>query len=212
MTRRWIAILLGVTAMPFTVAAQESAQSPQPRQGPMTIERVDNGFAIAPDFKVTRLQGASVGVAGVYGGWVLDHALLFGGGAYWLTNRSSPSDLAYGGAVVEWRQFTDHRLGFSARGLAGVGQANTTTTVMFADGHEFSGRVDGDDTGNHEFVSTFRRRNTFFLAEPQVDLVWNMTRVLHLHGGIGYRLTTSGTSGTDRLDGVSSSVSLQIGK
>jgi hypothetical protein len=211
MTRRSVAILLGVLSAPLTAAAQESPQPPQPRQGPMTIERVENGFAIAPDFKVTRLQGASVGVLGVYGGWVFDHALLLGAGGYWLTNRSSQSDLAYGGAVVEWRQFTDHRLGFSARGLAGVGQANTATTTLI-DVRLPSGRVDADDVRDTDSFSTFRRRNTFFLAEPQLDLVLNLTRWLHLHGGIGYRLTTSGRTGSDRLDGVSSSVSLQIGK
>jgi hypothetical protein len=211
MTRRSVAILLGVLSTPLTAVAQESAQPPQPRQGPMTIERVENGFAIAPDFKVTRLQGASVGVLGVYGGWVFDHALLLGAGGYWLTNRSSQSDLAYGGAVVEWRQFTDHRLGFSARGLAGVGQANTATTTLI-DVRLPSGRVDADDVRDTDSFSTFRRRNTFFLAEPQLDLVLNLTRWLHLHGGIGYRLTTSGRTGSDRLDGVSSSVSLQIGK
>src|SRR5437016_11139883 len=86
-----LAILL-MLAAPMTAAAQQaesgadSAGQPPPTQGPMTVERVHNGFAVAPDFKVTRIDGSTGRLAGGYAGWIFDDALMVGGGGYWLTN------------------------------------------------------------------------------------------------------------------------------
>ena len=51
-----IALLL-VLIIPISAAAQEDES--QQSQGPMTVERVHNTWAIAPDFKVTKVDGTT---------------------------------------------------------------------------------------------------------------------------------------------------------
>ena len=56
-----IALLL-VLIIPISAAAQEDES--QQSQGPMTIECVHNTWAIAPDFKVTKVDGTTGRLAG----------------------------------------------------------------------------------------------------------------------------------------------------
>ena len=91
-----------VTALCIAMPTLAFAQ-PDPPQEPETaplggfaIERMENGFVIAPDFKFTDIDNAFGSLAGLYGGWVMDHRLLIGGGAYWLTNGSADLEMAYG--------------------------------------------------------------------------------------------------------------------
>jgi PEGA domain len=185
----------------LAAAAPLSTEAPPRPQAPIRLERGDSGFVIAPDFKTTRLDGRSAGLAGVYGGRVIDGELMIGAGAYWRTNGARASDMAYGGAVVEWRQHTDRLLGFSVRGLAGVGR--TSQSVHFAD-------VPAD--GDRAPEVRFRLHQDFFIAEPQADLILRIANQLHLHMGVGYRLTSGQGHGVGPLNGVTGSVSVQIGR
>ena len=54
---RVAAVALLFALIPITAAAQEDES--QQSQGPMTIERVHNTWAIAPDFKVTKVDGTT---------------------------------------------------------------------------------------------------------------------------------------------------------
>ena len=51
----------------------------------------------------------------------------------------------------------------------------------------------------------------FFVAEPQLNVMWNLTRGQRLVFGLGYRVTGSAPWLGDRLNGVSGSVAFQIG-
>ena len=56
-----------------------------------------------------------------------------------------------------------------------------------------------------------RFHDGFFIADPEVSLLVNLTHRLRLTGGVGDRLI-GGASGTDdRLRGVTGSLALQIG-
>ena len=55
------------------------------------------------------------------------------------------------------------------------------------------------------------RREGFFVAEPEANLLVNLTRHLRLTAGVGYRLIGGARSADDRLRGVSGGVALQIG-
>src|SRR5438105_3566969 len=123
--------------MPLAAAGQGTTPPPS-NQGPMIVERVEHGFAIVPDFKVTRVNHAAARFAGAYGGWIIDDTLLIGAGGYWLTNRSTAHKMAYGGAVVEWLTRTDRRFGFDAKSLIGFGEATLSGSAT-----DF--RFDGDD-------------------------------------------------------------------
>jgi hypothetical protein len=213
---------LFVLTMPIAASAQEAdagsgaagqAAQPPGTQGPMTLERVHNGFALAPDFKVTKIDGATGRLAGGYGGWIFDDALLIGAGGYWLTNNTNTTrDFGYGGAVVEWMQRTDHAIGYAARGLVGIGTARFSDTTFI--GPPIERIVDRD--GRRQIVDRdafirFERRTEFFVAEPQASVLFTLTRHMRVDAGVGYRLVAGGRGADDRLRGVTGSVSLQLG-
>jgi hypothetical protein len=224
MTRRTCAASVAavlLAAAPMRAAAQEpasasdvaAAQPPQ-TQGPMTIERVHNGWAITPDFKVTDFDGATKSLAGAYGGWVYDNTLLIGAGGYWMTNGSRDRDLQYGGAVVEWLQHADRALGFSVRGLVGWGTSELPGTVLRI--VQPSPRSDRDGRRLPSGAPTTTTvpvvfHDDFFVFEPQATALIRVTRLMRVTAGVGYRLTDGAHGLDDRLHGVSGSVGLQIG-
>jgi len=210
--------LLAIVSMPLGAAAQDvskssddSAQQPPQTQGPMTVERVHDGWAIAPDFKVTRIDGVTSELAGAYGGWVFDEALLVGAGGYWMTNRTSSRELQYGGAVVEWFGGADRALGYTVRGLVGWGTSRLPGTIQ-----NFASPLRGFDrddlrqptpTGTVQVVF----RDNFFVFEPQADALIKLARLVRVDVGVGYRLI-DGVADTDRrLRGATGSVALVIG-
>src|SRR5262245_44807255 len=115
-------------AIPAASAAQDAVTQPV-NQGPMKIERVENGWAIAPEFRYGRVDEKDAWFAGAYGGWLYEKTLLIGAGGYWQTNETTTRDMAYGGAVVGWLVGADRPIGFSARALIGGGRATITGTL-----------------------------------------------------------------------------------
>ena len=120
--RRVLALALGACALGGAAAAQE----PEAAAGPV-VERIRSGFVIAPDLKITGVDGGSGALAGLYGGFVTDRRLLLGAGAYWLTGGPGSVDLAYGGGLVEWFANPRGRLDVSVRSLFGAGRATLTS-------------------------------------------------------------------------------------
>jgi hypothetical protein len=62
-------------------AALDATTAAQTSQGPMTVERVHNGFIITPEFKYTEIDKRSAGLAGGYAGVVFEEHFMIGGGA-----------------------------------------------------------------------------------------------------------------------------------
>ena len=117
-----LALALGACALGGAAAAQE----PEAATGPV-VERIRSGFVVAPDLKITSVDGGSGPLAGLYGGFVTDRRLLLGAGAYWLTGGPGSVDLAYGGGLVEWFANPRGRLDVSVRSLFGAGRATLTS-------------------------------------------------------------------------------------
>lgn len=163
----------------------------------------EDGFVFAPDFRITELNHRTTGFAGFYGGYVFARQLMLGGGAYFQLDDRHSEQMSYGGAVAEWRLFEDRPVGLTLHGLAGYGQA--TTDVFYAfNGHNtrmdpFGGR------GGYRYGFT----EEFWVGEPQAQVVAHFGGHIRLVGGVGYRFTSADSS---NLDGISGSVSLQIGK
>lgn len=179
----------------------------------MTLERIENGFIIAPDFKYTKVDQASAKLAGVYGGWVYDHMLLIGGAGYWLTNENRAFQMAYGGAVVKWLVQSKEPVGFSLGALIGGGRATLPTTFAGF------GPIDNDRDGNNMdsrptyiVVSsgTFAVRRDFMVFEPEADVNLKLARQVRLAVGVGYRVVGGAFDMNRQLRGVSGSVSLQF--
>jgi hypothetical protein len=207
-------------AVLFLVATAASAQTATPvNQGPMVIERLHSGFVVAPDFKLTEVDRATSALAGGYAGWLTDETFFIGGGAYFLADHASDRKMAYGGLVLQLLARTDRRVGFGVKGLIGGGRATLGTTVTQIPGFRDLPNVpdlrrsgiDLDRSLRAPTSSRVRFSQGFFVAEPQVDVVFRLTRQLRLTGGAGYRLIDAEGRDDRRLRGATGSLGLQIG-
>jgi len=208
---------LTICLLPIAAAAQTATPGSAASQGPMIVERVHSGFLVAPDFKITEVDGKTSELAGGYAGWLTDGKIFFGGGGYWLANQSRDREMAYGGLIVQWLARTNERFGFSAKGLVGGGRATLSSGVAeilrLSDRDRASlGRIDQDDLNRARLTDDrLRFREDFFVAEPEVDLLVRLTKRLRLTGGAGYRFTGGEGRNDNRLHGAVGSVGLQIG-
>jgi hypothetical protein len=208
---RTLSAALAFCLLPIAAAAQtrgaglDLSAADQASQGPMTVERVHNGFMAAPEFKFTEIEKRSSGLAGGYAGVVFDEHFFIGGGAYVLTTNTRGRDLAYGGLMLQWFGGGD-TFGFAAKTLVGGGRTEWSGTAQFAGAN---GRV---------IREPFRTSQGLYVAEPELDARVAITRQLHLVVGAGYRFTGYDrrdafvdVPGRTRLNGAVGSVALQIG-
>jgi hypothetical protein len=218
MTRTvFVALAFGAVAVAVTgpASAQEAVrvdQASPDSQGPMTLERVHDSWAIAPDFKMTRLDGASRALTGGYVGRIFDDTLLIGGAGYWLPDNSINRKLAYGGAVVEWREHPgDGPIGFAIKGLVGFGQSTMTSTVNLVD-NRYGPFLDRDRSPSAQATTAIIRFDQgFFVAEPQAELLIGLARNVRLNCGVGYRAVGAANGVENRLRGVSGGIGLEFG-
>src|SRR4030095_9022282 len=80
-TMRTLAILLALIFVPLFAAAQEL--TPPQSQG-VVIERIHHNFVVAPDFKITDVDGRTGNLAGVSAGVLQVDTLFIGGARDWL--------------------------------------------------------------------------------------------------------------------------------
>jgi len=208
----WLALCLVPTAAAAQIggAATADLTAAQTSQGPMIVERVHNGFLVAPDFKITQVDKKAAGLAGGYAGFVIDDAFFIGGGGYALVTNTRDRQMVYGGLVLQWFGRANERFGYSAKTLIGGGTSESSSTVQLMEG----GRMVSE---------RLRFRQDFFVAEPEVDAIVRLTTHLRLTAGVGYRFTGSGRFGHDdyrygpsglpasRLNGAVASIGLHIG-
>ena len=117
--------------------------------------------------------------------------------------------MAYGGLVVGWLARTNHRFGFGAKALVGGGQATLSNTIV--------GIVEMPDDRDGPFgrgpspprehpiiqpnaTTRVRFHDGFFIADPEANLLVNLTHRLRLTGGVGYRLISGARGTDDRLE------------
>jgi hypothetical protein len=190
---------------------------PQPTetllQGP-----VDDGFVLAPDFKFTDVDGDFANLAGAYGGWILNRKLLLGGGAYTLTNGSDSTGMTYGGAVVEYFVNPSSLVNLSFRGLAGGGSATVGTLGRTRGSLDFA-RASMHDARRRPAMSfpdgdvsfdSFTRSSSFFVAEPELNVMLNVSQKFRLSFGGGYRFIGGADGLNERLEGFTASAALKL--
>lgn len=200
-----------------SVAAQTPAAPPAPADPPagkLVVERIEQGWLVAPDVRAADLDGKVGSLVGGYVGRITDRTWLIGGGGYYLANRDDDFTMFYGGPVIEWLALKDHKVGFGLRTIVGGGSATMPFTLSGVRGD--IGRMPSRDVrfGSRRPVSGDTRiavRDDFFIAEPQANLLWNVTPKYRLSVGVGYRLIGAAPLLGDSLEGVSGSISLQIG-
>jgi hypothetical protein len=213
---RLLLITLGAACWATQAEAQCTAQT----QG-LRVEPIESGFVIAPDAKFTEVNDRFATLAGVYGGWLSDRTLLIGAGAYWLTNRDHDFKMQYGGGIVRWTIGGHRTLGLSTGALIGIGDATLPRRYgdlfRVADGGTTSAGRTARFVNDARFgrgitsETPVRINDDFFIAEPQVNAIWNITGWMRLDAGVGYRLIGASDLLDDQLRGVSGSIALQFG-
>ena len=197
--------------------------TPPPTNGPLVLERIHDGWVLAPDFKVTDFDNRTGELAGAYGGRLIDGTLLIGGAGYWLANEGRDFKLTYGGLVVGWQSPEFGRIRFGGRGLVGAGTATLGFDVNTLRGDVRFGvtdpRTTGSTPGHAPIVlqqpqtvrARFVGRDDFFVVEPQANISARITRVIGVSCGIGYRATAEADVLRDRLNGPTANLAIQFG-
>lgn len=191
--------VLAVLLLPMAAAAQTT-------QGPLVLERIHNPFVVAPDYKITDIDGDTGQMAGAYAGKLLGDTLFVGGGFYWLVNGDHGEEMRYGGLMIGWSMPAGRAIRFGARGLVGVG-----TATLGVDG-QFIGQPRGRNSvrGFPGQTVRFLARDDFFVFEPQLNATVQVIPHVGVDVGGGYRLSGATNALEDRLNGVSGSVAVQL--
>jgi hypothetical protein len=218
--RKTLVVAFLLLLCPVASRAQDSsstatAQSGPRSDGPMVIQRIESGFTIAPDFKITEFDDKTSMLAGFYGGWLEDKTFFVGGGGYWLTNGSHDQGLSYGGLVLGWSVHGDRKVGFGAKSLIGGGVATLASQVMtFVPGPRPEPRT-RPLPPIVPVTTTVLFDEGFFIFEPEANVFATLGHHFRLTGGVGYRLIGEaygyGHDTGDRIRGIIGSVALQIG-
>jgi len=180
--------------------------SPRGSEGNIRVTTGEDGFMIAPDFRVTDINHHTAQLLGAYGGYVFGRQFLVGAGGYWQVDSTDGTHIAYGGPVFQWRVFPDKAVGLNLHGLIGGGW-------RYADDFYFANfdgpRIDhrGVPAGRYYGLPYGWYDSGFFVAEPEAQIVVRLASWIRLQGGVGYRATSS-----DNLNGASGSVGVQFGR
>lgn len=143
---------------------------------------IENGGFGGPVLKLTEFDGEIGLMTGGRGGWIVNHTFVLGGGGYGLaTNIEAPEttirrrvprnlylNVGYGGPIIEFIVASRKLIHFSVNVLIGAG------------GLSYSDRYfdyDYDD----------RDGDAFFVAEPGIDLMLNVSKFFRIGFGATYR-------------------------
>jgi len=143
---------------------------------------IDHGGFGGPVVKLTQINGEFGVLVGGRGGWIINHTFVIGGGGYGLANNieldglgfKNRLNLGYGGFEMEYILNSDALLHLSVQLLLGGGSVTYSRWNSAEEGWW--------DWDKHEFPA-----NTFFIAEPGVNLMVNIAKFFRLGFGGSYR-------------------------
>ena len=159
-----------LSALATVLLAMAAAAAPV--EALINDDEVSWGFFIRPELKITPIKSHTTELVGGILGTSLGRALYLGVGGYTLINSVSTDsgafklkafDIWYAGAHADYTIFSTKLFHGSLSGFIGGGQINN------------SGTAPGSDSAN------------LFIAEPDINLEFNLTNTLELGVGIGYR-------------------------
>ena len=219
--------LLGAAALvasaAVTLAAEpawagDGPQAPPqgPRPSPVVVEQVQTGPLFSVDVKYARVNDEDEVLLGGSGGMLFDGKLLIGAAGYWMVTGDELNGMTYGGALVEWYALRGSRVALSLGGLVGGGFARVTSgwddwyMPMPADQVRFS--HGGGRPGYYPPAQYYWAYDQgFFVAEPQVNVVWQVAPGVAIVGGAGYRIVGAANGAEDQIKGITGSFSIRFG-
>lgn len=209
-----ILVFLTLSFLALTLGA--SAQEKQETLFGSPVEHGGFGGVVT---KMTPIHGEMGLMVGGYGGWLINHQLMIGGGGYGLATdvRASADaelayapngeplyvDFGYGGLMIEYI-IAPHRLvHINVQALIGAGGVSYR--------EDWRNDVFGDDDGHYHHGPS----EALFVAEPSVNVELNITEWMRLSAGAGYRYVTGvdGLRGLENKDlsGASGQIALKFG-
>jgi hypothetical protein len=198
------------SALVFGAAPPALAQDQTPSQGPLQLLPIENRVIFAPDVKITQINGATGELVGAYGGIEIDNHFFLGGAGYWLAEADHKADMFYVGALLGWQFVNTERFHIGGRGLVGFGEATAYDTAYPVDvtphhGGYYPGHGYGYGYGYGAWYSAM------VIAEPEVRAEIGVSHQIRIGLGLGYRVTSAENFYGRQLNGVTGSVSVQIG-
>jgi hypothetical protein len=161
---------------------------------------VENGGYGGPVIKVSKIKGETAILMGGYGGWLINHSFLVGGGFFGLTNEIEAPiagekyyyDLGYTGLVLEYINSSHKLVHYSVGTLIGAGEVEYDSKIS---------KIDYD-------------RDSIFVLEPWINWELNISSSFRLGFGVSYRyvdgVRLEGTSEED-LSGATANLTLKFG-
>ena len=149
-----------------TLGAQETLMNDGIRHG---------GFG-APVVKLTQIDDRFGVLMGGRGGWIINGSVVIGGGGYGLANSSS-FDLTNGAGDSGTLE-----MGYGGLELGYVHRPDALVHVSV--GLLIGG---GGVAWNRDGPSGSQVDDSFFVVEPEADVVLNVTRILRIGAGVSYR-------------------------
>lgn len=144
-------------------------------EGELVDREFQHDLFVAPVLKFSQVNEEFGLFAGGRAGWILNHHYVFSLGGYGVVNNVEAPGLSsgvkpdlmmsYGGVEFEYVLYPADMIHFSLYTLLGLGLAEYDYTLS-----------DGDDT--------------FWVIEPGVNLLVNVTRFFRTGLGVGYRVVT----------------------
>ncbi len=208
-----LAILLALVAAPAALA--------QDAERTATLLASDFEYLVVPEFKFTQIGNDDSILAGAYGGWLINRNYLVGGSWYQLVSGSDGDEMSYGGGVFEY--FVNERslVNVSGRILIGGGSATLAmgieSAVDIPDAMNEGGSEGSEDEANGasselKIPDGPDRASSvsFFVAEPEVNLIVNISERFRLSVGAGYRLIGGAAGFRKSLDGFAGSLALKL--
>jgi len=172
-------------------------------------EITHGGFG-GPVVKFTQIRDELGVLVGGRGGWIINHTLSLGGGAYGLANEIAGPDtlpyikpllnLGYGGFEIEY-------LWHSGR------LVHSTFSLLIGGGGV--GYYEGNDQRDYDRDDHWENWDSFFITEPSFQIELNVTAFLRMDVGASYRFV-SGVESYDLTDsdigGPSLNVTFKFGR
>jgi hypothetical protein len=178
---------------------------------------IESGGFGGPVVKFTQIKNEFGVLVGGYGGWLINHTVMLGGGGYGLVNKIRASDeaqefyrsftgrpinieMGYGGVVLEYINSSNSLVHFAFNALIGAG------------GVSYKERDDNDWEWNDNNNGP---TDAFFIVEPELKAELNITGFLRINVGGSYRFVSginiTGLKNSD-IAGPSANITFKFGK
>lgn len=198
-----------VVAAACVLGAAAPALAQAQTQGPLQLLPIEHRVIFAPDVKITQINGATGTMVGAYGGVEIDNRFFIGGAGYWLAEANDAADMFYVGCLVGWQFINTERFHVGGRGLVGFGEATSYDTF-------YPVQVNPRHGGGHYPIYGYPYGyggwySAMVIAEPEIRAEIGLSPQIRIGLGAGYRVTTAENWYGRQLNGVTGSISVQIG-